>query len=87
MEERGDGGSSYLHRALRAKLLTAEATDAVATVDDGLAFFHHYRLCRTYLGAHSATDAEVLFEDRSGLEHGSRYLTEEARYQIGRAHV
>ena len=49
----------YLKRALRAKLLTAEAPDTLFTVYFRLFLFDGYSLCGTYSRAHTAADAHI----------------------------
>ena len=51
-----DQRAMNLHRARRAKLLTAEATNAKRAVYDSLFVLDNNSLCRTYLGAFSTAN-------------------------------
>ena len=57
VEKRRERRSSDLHRALRAELLTAKASDTQGTVDFRLSALDFYSLCRTDITAYSAADA------------------------------
>ena len=56
-----EGGAAYLHRALRAELLAAEATDAKRAVDDGLFILYYDCLCGADVFTNSTADTKVFF--------------------------
>ena len=61
MEDFGEEGSSDLHCALGAELLTAEATNAIAAVYHRLAALYLYSLGGANIFTHAAAYAQVFF--------------------------
>ena len=61
MEEARERISMHLHRALRAKFLTAEASDAGGSINFCLFILNYYRFCGTDITAYSAAYAHLFF--------------------------
>ena len=76
MEQRRDRGAMDLHGALGAKLLTAEATDAIAFSDLCLLILNGDRLGGADITAYAAADAEILFELGACAEELARQRAE-----------
>ena len=60
--------SADFHGTLRAEFLTAKASYALFSVDDGFFVFYHDSRGGTYLHADAATDTFGFFHDRFGLK-------------------
>ena len=77
MEKGGEPGALYLHCALGAELLTAEASDAELSVDNCLAVLDDDGFCGTDILTDAAADAKLFIKSRLGFKDEGGDFAEE----------